>query len=586
MRAPFVYFENQLAKDGPVRRTYRDPREIITAHTAEEARAALARIETVRATGFHLAGWCAYELGYVLEPVLQRCLPKKLRTPLLCFGVFSGYNEEPLPRHGEAKINTMSPAWSLAEYEQRFRKIADFIKAGDVYQINLSFPLSGKFEGSLVDLYALLSAQQPVAYGGICALGSGPDIVTISPELFFAQNGDEILMRPMKGTAARGDTPAQDKRRKAALHNDEKNRAENLMIVDLLRNDLSRLAQPGGVKVTDLFSVETYPHLYTMTSGIAAKCAAPPRLEELLRAMFPCGSITGAPKIRAMEIIHTLEPEMRGPYCGAVGYIEPGNHAQFNVAIRTLEIADDTYRLPVGSGIVHDSQAASEYEECLLKGTFLLSGPFELIETMGWHEQTGFMHLDLHMARLRRAAKKHKFALSENTVSKALEKSMREKSGPHRVRLMLASDGKMQIDAAPFRPENPSAVWPVSLCKTALYSTDPLRRYKTSRRAIYSGERARLAAQTGCREILFLNEKEEVCEGSFTNIFAQLDGQIYTPPVQAGLLPGILRQVLIANGTVKTRSFSLDDLQRAEAIYVGNSLRGLIRAEITSWVRA
>ena len=268
----------------------------------------------------------------------------------------------------------MRPAWSFADYERRFAACRDYIAAGDVYQINLTFPLFGSWHGAPLDLYRQLRARQPVDLGGIVALG-GETILSLSPEKFFSTRGEKIMARPMKGTAPRGATPQADRALAEALAADEKNRAENLMIVDLLRNDLSRLSEVGSVHVTDLFSVETFPTLRQMTSGVEARLRPGLSFAEIFAGLFPCGSVTGAPKIRAMEIIAELETAPRNIYCGAIGSIAPGGDMRFNVAIRTLTLgADGNLTCPVGSAVVADSRAREEYEECLLKARFLTGG--------------------------------------------------------------------------------------------------------------------------------------------------------------------------------------------------------------------
>jgi aminodeoxychorismate synthase component I len=330
-------------------------------------------MEAASRAGLHLAGYASYELGYALEPKLAARPSPESRTPLLLFGAFAApraVNQDFGADLPESRIS-LQPAWTSEEYAQRFQKCRDYIFAGDVYQINLTFPLYGRFEGEPLALYRALRKRQPVAYGGVVALGA-ETIVSLSPEVFFDARDGQIRARPMKGTARRGFMPPEDMARAQYLVEDEKSRAENLMIVDLLRNDLSRLAEVGSVKVTDLFTVQTYPTLHQMTSGIEAKLRENVTLAELFSGLFPCGSVTGAPKIRAMEIIRDLECAARGVYCGSLGVISPDGDMRFNVAIRTLTIFPDHELVcNVGSAIVADSTAREEYEECLIKARFL-----------------------------------------------------------------------------------------------------------------------------------------------------------------------------------------------------------------------
>jgi para-aminobenzoate synthetase component I len=371
---PFVLFEDGRAVAGAA--LFDAPEEIILARTPDEIPAAFAAMASASQRGLYLAGYASYELGYALEPKFLRGPVPQSRTPLLCFGAFGApkahdWSDGPLD---DAPI-PLTPVWTLEEYAERFQKCRDYIFAGDVYQINLTFPMSGRFDGDAVALYRALRRRQPVAFGGVVALGA-ETIVSLSPEVFFEARGRDIRARPMKGTARRGFMPPEDMARAQYLVEDEKSRAENLMIVDLLRNDLSRLAEIGSVKVTDLFTVQTYPTLHQMTSGIEAKLREGVTLKDLFTGLFPCGSVTGAPKIRAMEIIRDIEYGPRGVYCGSLGVIAPNGDIRFNVAIRTLTLFPGGELVcNVGSAVVADSRAREEYEECLIKAKFLTGNP-------------------------------------------------------------------------------------------------------------------------------------------------------------------------------------------------------------------
>jgi aminodeoxychorismate synthase component I len=367
---PYVVFEDGR-EDGRVL-LFDHPEEIIVAHEASEVADAFARMEAATKRGLYLAGYASYELGYALERKFATQTTPRSRTPLLLFGAFRAPRPWTLPPLDKAApFIPLTPAWTQAEYAERFQKCRDYIFAGDVYQINLTFPLRGHYHGDPLALYRGLRKRQPVAYGGVVALGA-ETVVSLSPEVFFEAHGRHIRARPMKGTAQRGVMPTEDMARAQYLVEDEKSRAENLMIVDLLRNDLSRLAEVGSVKVTDLFTIETYPTLHQMTSGIEARLREDVSLADLFAGLFPCGSVTGAPKIRAMEIIRDLECAARGVYCGSLGLIAPDGDIRFNVAIRTLTLfPEDELVCNVGSAIVADSRAREEYEECLIKAGFL-----------------------------------------------------------------------------------------------------------------------------------------------------------------------------------------------------------------------
>jgi para-aminobenzoate synthetase component I len=350
------------------------PRKLIAAHRAEEVASAFAAMQQASVDGFYLAGYVAYECGYALEPRLAPLARPSRGKPLLIFGVFDA--PQPAPKLCDAAtgwVGDLRPTWSFKDYQSRFLACQDYIAAGDVYQINLTFPISGSWRGSPLDLYLNLRARQPVELGGVVALGE-ETIVSLSPEQFFFTCGQGIYARPMKGTARRGRTPEEDRALVAALARDEKNRAENLMIVDLLRNDISRLSEVGSVEVSDLFSVATFPTLHQMTSGVEARLRSGLSFADIFVGLFPCGSVTGAPKIRAMEIIAELESTPREIYCGAMGYIAPSGDMRFNVAIRTLTLSEGgRVTCPVGSAVVADSRVQEEYDECLLKARFLTS---------------------------------------------------------------------------------------------------------------------------------------------------------------------------------------------------------------------
>lgn len=371
---PYVVFED--GRDGGRARLFDAPEEIIVAREASEVRDAFARMEAASRRGLYLAGYASYELGYALEPKFHAQTTPRSRTPLLLFGAFRAPRPWTLPpAEGPAPRVALTPAWSESAYAERFRQCRDYIFAGDVYQINLTFPLHGRYAGDPLALYRALRKRQPVAYGGVVALGE-ETVVSLSPEVFFEAQGRAIRARPMKGTAQRGVLPTEDMARAQYLVEDEKSRAENLMIVDLLRNDLSRLSEVGSVKVTDLFTIQTYPTLHQMTSGIEARLRDDVSLADLFAGLFPCGSVTGAPKIRAMEIIRDLECAPRGVYCGSLGVIAPSGDIRFNVAIRTLTIFPDHELVcNVGSAVVADSRAREEYEECLIKARFLTGAP-------------------------------------------------------------------------------------------------------------------------------------------------------------------------------------------------------------------
>ncbi len=357
------------------------PARLIAATTPAEVDGALAALDQARAEGAWLAGFASYELGYALEPKLAPLMPETRRLPLLKFGVYDAPNLTPEPATDlttgkGAALGPLKPRWTATRYARAFATVHDAIGAGDIYQANLTFPVDCDASGDPAALYAALCARQPVGHGALVEQTDGPALLSRSPELFFRTTAEgRIETRPMKGTQPRSKDPQEDRANRDFLISDEKNNAENLMIVDLLRNDISRVAGPGSVHVPELFRVESYATVHQMVSTVAARLAEGVGLADILRALFPCGSITGAPKIRAMEILRELEPWPRDIYCGTIGWAAPDGASSFNVAIRTLMLENGTATLNVGGGVVWDSTARSEYEEALWKARF--AHPFQ-----------------------------------------------------------------------------------------------------------------------------------------------------------------------------------------------------------------
>ncbi|MEM9913238.1 MAG: aminodeoxychorismate synthase component I [Pseudomonadota bacterium] len=345
---------------------------LITAHTPAEVPAAFLALDKARSEGRWVAGFASYELGFALEPRLLPAMPQNRRVPLLNFGVYDAPREAPELSAGSAHMDEFRPGWSATRYNRAFDGLHEFIKAGDIYQANLTLPVDIRTKGTPEALYRALCDHQPVRLGALITQEDGPAILSRSPELFFSTDmSGRIETRPMKGTQPRSPDPREDEDRRRFLASDEKNRAENLMIVDLLRNDISRICELGSVEVPRLFEVETYATVHQMTSLVSGRLRAGTRLSDIFRALFPCGSITGAPKLRAMQILAELEGQARDIYCGTIGWAAPDGRSEFNVAIRTLLHDGDQATLNVGGGVVYDSTAASEYEEALWKARFV-----------------------------------------------------------------------------------------------------------------------------------------------------------------------------------------------------------------------
>jgi para-aminobenzoate synthetase/4-amino-4-deoxychorismate lyase len=587
----FVLLDNSAGRGAPSL-LFIDPVEIVAADSPAEVESALARLEAGLARGLHAAGFFAYELGYLLEPRLASLLPQGRNVPLLWFGLYdrpqamsNAEVEHWLATHTRSvtyQFTDVTRAWDAENYQQRFAVVQEKIRAGDIYQLNLTFKARFRLSGSPLAFYRDMRQRQRVAYAGIVDTGA-VTVLSASPELFVEQSGRVVTTRPMKGTAPRAGTPEQDAETRRVLASDVKQRAENLMIVDLMRNDLGRIAELGSVAVTDLFTVETFRTLHQMTSGVRARLKEGTGLSDLLRAIFPPGSVTGAPKIRAMELIAELETEPRGVYCGAIGHVSPARDALFNVAIRTpVVFRDATGEMGIGSGVVFDSEGAKEYAECLLKMKFLTDPPrpFELIETMLYEPGGGFWLLDRHLARLESSARYFGYAYDAGAVTDALTREIAGREHERlRVRLTLAETGALAITSAPQPRQPPDARMRYVISGTRVASTDPFLFHKTTRRELYDSEWKHYNETLGADEVLYLNERGELAEGSRTTIFVERDGRLWTPPLASGLLPGTLRAELLATDRAREAVLTRSDLERADAVYLGNSVRGLVRAE-------
>lgn len=585
----FVLLDNSTRSDA-ISILFADPIETVRADDPADVPRALAALQAGLDRGLHAAGFFSYELGYVLEPKLAARIPAKRAMPLLWFGLY----QEPREMRGSEvqawlkaeaignpTLGALTHTWSQEDYLARFETVQANIRAGDIYQLNLTFKAKYHLEGSPLALYRDLRLKQRVAYGGLVDTGTAT-ILSASPELFIEQHGRVISTRPMKGTAPRAGTQEGDREVRRALASDIKSRAENLMIVDLMRNDLGRIAELGSVSVTDLFTVETFQTLHQMTSGVRAVLNADVELDDLLRAIFPPGSVTGAPKIRAMELISDLETEARGVYCGAIGRISPDGTSLFNVAIRTTVIdRDGNGEIGIGSGLVADSQGIKEHEECLLKMKFLTDPVrrFELIETMLHEPGQSIWLLDRHLHRLAASAGYFGFAYDEararEAISRAIDGHEQERL---RVRLLLDDEGNISVTITPQPAGSPDTVMRYIVSDTRVSSADLFLYHKTTRRDLYDREWTEFFDAYGSDEVIFLNERGELAEGSRTTIFIERDGELLTPPANAGLLPGTLRAELIATGRAREAHLMLDDLSRADAVYLGNSVRGLVKA--------
>ncbi len=569
LSAPFVLLDD--ARDGGApARLYRDPVRIVRADTPVQVRPALEVLRTARAEGLHAAGYLTYEAGEALaaRPVGMA----QDAGPLVWLGLFRGYDSPDdvaalLPDPAGARAGAPQPQLDDDGYEAAFVRVADLIAAGDIYQANLSFAATIPFVGDPLALYARLRTQSRAGYGALIDTGERR-FLSLSPELFFALDDGALVCRPMKGTAPRGDTPDEDRALAQALATDAKQRAENLMIVDLMRNDLSRIAT--DVAVPALFEVESYPTVHQMTSTITATLAPDHDAIDVLAALFPCGSITGAPKQRAMEVIAEVErARPRGLYTGAIGRLDPNGDAMFNVAIRTLEVDGAQAEMGLGSGIVADSIGHEERRECLAKAAFVTAGQriVDLIETMAFDPDTGLPLLERHLARMKASADILGFVFDRHAARNELQAATFRLREPRRIRLLLGASGALAIEVGPI-PVSPATA-EVAIVPLPVAASDYRLRHKTSDRRFYDAARA----AAGTFEVLFEDADGWLTEGSFTSLFVPRGDRLVTPPT-GPLLPGILRAELLETGRATEARLTRADL--THGFRIGNAVRGLI----------
>jgi para-aminobenzoate synthetase/4-amino-4-deoxychorismate lyase len=522
----------------------------------------------VEEDGLHGVGFLTYEAaaGFGL-PVRA---PAGEGLPLLWFGLYADPRELPrLPRWeaGRCEAGPWRPSLDEAAYARAIARIRERIAAGDTYQVNFTFALEAPFAGDPWSFFLELAAAQRGGRAAYLDLGSHV-VCGVSPELFFRRDGEALTTRPMKGTAPRGRSRHEDERRRAALHASPKDRAENLMIVDMMRNDLGRVARWGTVEVPELFTVERYPTLLQMTSTVKARSGAD--LTGVVSALFPCASVTGAPKRSTMEIIRGLEERPRGLYTGAIGHLAPRRRAEMSVAIRTVIVDRRRGRAEygVGSGIVWDSVAEEEYAECLLKAKVLEEKPFGLLEALLWTPEDGYFLLDAHVDRLLASADHFGIVVEPGAVRAELAALGATLSGPAKVRLTVGGDGALALEAAPLEAE-PTPLR-VGLAAAAVDAASPWLHHKTTRREAYD---AALASRPDCDDVLLWNERGELTEATRSNVVVDLGEGPVTPPLECGLLAGTFRARLLAEGRIRERVVRAADLEGARAVFLVSSVR-------------
>jgi len=514
-------------------------------------------------SGAYVAVMLSYEAAPAFDPVLAVHEPSDF--PLAWAAAFDTATDL-ATNDSRLSSNSWTARVSRVEYDDAVGRIKEWIAAGDTYQVNYSFPLTASFNGDAYAWYRTLCEAQGAHYSAYIDLGRY-HVLSLSPELFFERQGDWVITKPMKGTVRRGRWTAEDQELAQWLRESTKDRAENVMIVDLLRNDLGKVSVPGSVHVSSLFEIERFETVWQMTSTVESTLRDGTSLADLMTALFPCGSITGAPKIRTMEIIRELERFPRGAYTGTIGLLKPGGDCVFNVAIRTVVVDTESQRATfgVGGGVTIDSTAELEYEECLVKSRFLNSPAveFQLFESMLLENGEYFL-LAEHLERMRNSADYFGFSFPEEEIRSALQRLVG--SGAFKVRLTLSKDGRIETQVSQLKPAVDQLV---RLATTPIDSSDRFLFHKTTLRD-YSSD-----------DVVFWNERGEVTESSIANIVIPIDGQLYTPPISSGLLAGTFRNHLLAEGKIKERVITVEELQRADEFFLINSVRKWMRGSFS-----
>ena len=579
-RAYFARLDFPRAGEASSGLLFRDPLRVLVAHELHEVRPLLDAVERAAADGHHAVGFVGYDAAPAFDPALT--VRGRSSLPLAWFGIFAAAERAPesiAPAEAASPdASVWTPSLDEPAHARAVEAIRDAIAAGDVYQVNFTIRLRALGGVDPLALYHRMRAAQPAGYGAYLDIGTHC-IASASPELFFHRAGDAITTKPMKGTARRGRWLAEDDDAAARLAATEKERAENVMIVDLLRNDLGRIARPGTVRVGSLFAVERHPTVLQMTSTIDAHVETGVSLGDVFAALFPCGSVTGAPKVAAMRQIAALEDTPRGVYCGAIGHVAPSGEATFSVAIRTawLDRESGVAEYGVGGAITWDSTPAGEHDELRAKAAVLTSppaAPFELLETMRL-TRDGYARRERHVARVLESARYFGFAVERVAVERALDAhAARATEHPRRVRMLVARDGAIRVeDRALAADEAGGAPRRVALATSPVSSADVFLFHKTTRRAVYDRHRAE---HPDAFDVLLWNEAGELTEFAIGNVVLRLDGEDWTPPRECGLLAGCCRAELLERGEVRERVLTREDLERAEEVWLVNSVRGRV----------
>ncbi len=561
---------------------FSDPALILQADSPQAVRRTLSDVEQItRDRALHAVGFVSFDAAAAFDLAVTPAPASGDRIPLAWFAFYdAAHVSESGPPEGSGtySLGALTPTVDREAFAEAFHRIKAHLQAGDTYQVNYTFQLRGSFEGDAFALFADLCRSQRGGYGAYIDLGDTV-VCSASPELFFEFRGAEIFAKPMKGTARRGRTLDEDRAAGVELAGSPKNRAENVMVVDMIRNDLGRIAEVGTVEVPQLFQVERYPNVWQMTSLVKARSMAP--LDDVFAALHPSASITGAPKVRTMELLAGLESTSRGIYTGAIGHVPPDGLARFNVAIRTAVVdrASGTLSFGIGSGIVWDSQVDAEYDECLAKASILGHRPavFDLLETFRWSPGEGYFLHDRHMDRLRASAEYFDVPVDDARIESALDAAVAGATLAMRVRLLVASDGVPRAEAQPHVPTD--RILKVSLASEPVDASDIFLFHKTTNRGVY--ERARASAPD-VDDVLLWNGAGQITEATTANVIVEVDGHRVTPPIDCGLLPGTCRASMLAAGEISERVVTVEELRRATRIWIVNAVHGAREATLVS----
>lgn len=623
----FILLDSAMAGNNLYSYLFVKPVKTIHAKTYDEVPGLLEEI-CKYSKKFWLCGYMLYEAAYGLEEHFKGLQQKtgnitRSSLPLGWFGVFkrpyifnhrTGKWDRNIPMVTSRAASSISTKGlsSIAlpqlvhtmdrdTYDNKISSIKKFIARGETYQVNFTYDVLAKSELPPFKLYSLLRREQPTQYCSFIQNEYG-HVLSFSPELFFEINGRKITTKPMKGTAPRGRSPGEDRARLNKLSTSTKNSAENIMIVDLLRNDLGRICRKDSIKAQKLFEIETHPTLHQMTSTITGNLRRNVTLSDIIKSLFPCGSVTGAPKIHTMEIISSLEEGTRGVYCGMLGYVSPSPYTQglgspknrsvFSVPIRILQKRLDKkdWQYRVGSGVVWNSKASLERRECITKCSFLeskqgkaLQQDFEIFESMLWSEK--FLYLKDHIIRLKNSARFFKYPYLQNRVDsiiKHIHKALSRKSSKSfKVRIFLNRKGTLRWDSVEIRKPKIAEKSNVFTSRMLINEKNQFLYHKTTHRPWYNAAMEKLKKGL-CFDVVFYNSRGELTEGARSNIFVKQGGKLYTPPVRCGLLPGVLRKNLLKQKKCREKVLYINDLKKADAIFCGNSVRGLVEVGITS----